>query len=311
VPATATAALLEIDPDLGAMLPPDEFAEASAVLRFHIARVEAGVLDLDAVLDSGSAFAGLIVDGTLLREDAADDRAALQILGAGDVVAASTATRWTAVGPARVGLLDAATLVAIHQWPQIAAGLVLRLTGQLDRSARQLAVCQLPQVEQRLLATMWELASRWGRVSTSGTSLPLQLTHEVLGQLVGAKRPTVSLALAELSTSGALVRRPDRTWLLSGPPPPTISRRGVRRLPAVGRVEFAQALARSTSTGAYLEELRDTVAQLTTELQSRRDRLDRDRARYARTRAASVGIRERSAALRATTTRGAANATRR
>jgi hypothetical protein len=45
------------------------------------------------------------------------------------------------------------------------------------------------------------------------------LTHRILGQLVGARRPTVSTALSELAERKELVRRPDGSWLLRGDPP--------------------------------------------------------------------------------------------
>jgi CRP/FNR family transcriptional regulator, cyclic AMP receptor protein len=77
-------------------------------------------------------------------------------------------------------------------------------------------------VEDRLHAMLWLLAERWGRVTPEGVTLPLRLTHELLGQLVGAKRPTVSLAMKELEARGAVRRRLDGAWLLdpsvAGPP---------------------------------------------------------------------------------------------
>jgi hypothetical protein len=65
----------------------------------------------------------------------------------------------------------------------------------------------------------WHLAERWGRVTGDGVIVPLALTHRILGQLVGARRPTVSTALSELAERGELVRRPDGSWLLRGDPP--------------------------------------------------------------------------------------------
>jgi CRP-like cAMP-binding protein len=47
--------------------------------------------------------------------------------------------------------------------------------------------------------------------------LDLPLTHELIGRMVGARRPTVSLALAELAQAGTLVRRLDGAWVLSRP----------------------------------------------------------------------------------------------
>ena len=49
--------------------------------------------------------------------------------------------------------------------------------------------------------------------------VPLALTHRILGQLVGARRPTVSTALSELAEREELTRRPDGSWLLRGDPP--------------------------------------------------------------------------------------------
>jgi hypothetical protein len=78
-------------------------------------------------------------------------------------------------------------------------------------------ICQLPRVDDRLLAMMWLLAESWGRVTASGTLLPLQLTHSALGGLVGARRPTVTLALRGLTESGAVLRQPDGWLLLKSP----------------------------------------------------------------------------------------------
>ena len=46
----------------------------------------------------------------------------------------------------------------------------------------------------------------------------MTLSHRMLGQLVGARRPTVSTALGELVRHGELARRDDGTWLLTGTP---------------------------------------------------------------------------------------------
>jgi hypothetical protein len=54
-------------------------------------------------------------------------------------------------------------------------------------------------------------------VTSAGTVLPVTLTHETLGALVGARRPTVTLALGELAGRGAVVRQ-GRSWLLTERP---------------------------------------------------------------------------------------------
>ena len=91
----------------------------------------------------------------------------------------------------------------------------------LDRAARRearlsthRAIAQLPRVDLRLLAFFAHLAERWGRVAPTGVVIPLHLTHETLGRLIGARRPTVSLALKDLAGDGLLQRREDGAWLL-------------------------------------------------------------------------------------------------
>jgi hypothetical protein len=47
----------------------------------------------------------------------------------------------------------------------------------------------------------------------------LTLSHRLIGALVGARRPTVSTAIARLASDGRVVRRSDGCWLLTGSGP--------------------------------------------------------------------------------------------
>jgi hypothetical protein len=124
----------------------------------------------------------------------------------------------SAAQASRVALFGGEVLAAFRRWPALAAGFHARMGEQAERLAVQLAICQLPRVEERLLALMWWLAESWGRVTSVGTLLPLAMTHDVLGALVGARRPTVTLAIGELVERGAIARQ-DRGWLLLEAPP--------------------------------------------------------------------------------------------
>ena len=104
-------------------------------------------------------------------------------------------------------------------YPEVTAALLDRVSERSLRLATTQAISQLTGVDRRLKALLWHLAERWGRVSSDGVIVPLALTHRILGQLVGARRPTVSSALAELVTCGELTRRPDGSWLLTGDTP--------------------------------------------------------------------------------------------
>ena len=76
------------------------------------------------------------------------------------------------------------------------------------------AIAQLGRVDLRVLALLWHLADRWGTVTPDGVVLPLRLTHALLGRLVGAQRPTVTLALAQLGGAGDVSRREDGAFVL-------------------------------------------------------------------------------------------------
>jgi CRP/FNR family cyclic AMP-dependent transcriptional regulator len=118
-----------------------------------------------------------------------------------------------------VAVLDRRFAAEVTRYPEITASLFDRLSERSLRLATTQAISQLTRVDRRLKALFWHLAERWGRVSGDGVIVPLALTHRILGQLVGARRPTVSTALSELAEREELVRRPDGSWLLRGDPP--------------------------------------------------------------------------------------------
>jgi CRP/FNR family transcriptional regulator, cyclic AMP receptor protein len=70
-------------------------------------------------------------------------------------------------------------------------------------------------VETRLLVEFWHLAERWGRVGPTGITITLPLTHEMIGELVGATRPSVTTGLGRLAARGLLVREGADVWHLS------------------------------------------------------------------------------------------------
>ena len=67
----------------------------------------------------------------------------------------------------------------------------------------------------RLRALFAHLADRWGRVTPEGIVLPLRLTHTVIAQLTGLRRPSVSISLGELERAGEIVRLTKGSWLIA------------------------------------------------------------------------------------------------
>jgi hypothetical protein len=219
-PGPARIRLLDADPDLGRFLTPDERSQAMA-LTVPVIELAPGPFDAGALLGRARAFGAFVVDGMLTCHLRVGEQPGMRILGPGDLLSPGSAPPsmllvergCRVVAPSKLAVLGRDMLLGAHRWPRLLAGLHTRSAEQIERIAVQLAICQLPRVEDRLLALLWLLAETWGRVTPSGTTLPLTLTHETLGALVGARRPTVTLALGELSERGAVVRQ-GRTWLL-------------------------------------------------------------------------------------------------
>jgi CRP/FNR family cyclic AMP-dependent transcriptional regulator len=97
----------------------------------------------------------------------------------------------------------------------VLGAVVTRAVRRAQSLAAHLTISSMTRVEDRLSLLFWHLADRWGRVTPDGVLLELPLTHELLAELVGAQRPTVTSALTQLSRRNALLRQSSGTWLLA------------------------------------------------------------------------------------------------
>jgi hypothetical protein len=230
--------LLEADPELGSLLAPNRRSDAERELVVRTHRLSVGPWDVARLSGASADHVGLLVlDGVLARELVVADHVSAELLGPGDLVRpwqGSSATGllpveavWSVLSSVTLAVLDRRFAAEAARYPEITAALFDRLGERSLRLATTQAISQLTRVDRRLKALFWHLAERWGRVSGDGVVVPLALTHRILGQLVGARRPTVSTALSELAERGELVRRPDGSWLLRGEPPDaqTLARR--------------------------------------------------------------------------------------
>ena len=105
------------------------------------------------------------------------------------------------------------------QWPEIFAALMDRAARRAERLVVTQAIAHITRVDERLLALLWLLAERWGRVVPGGVLVSLRLPHRTLAGMVGARRPSVTTALGQLMARGAIERRQDGAWILRGRPP--------------------------------------------------------------------------------------------
>ena len=310
--------LLDLDADLGRLLARERVAEAHAQLGVRVSLIERGPWDAGRLAAAHPENVGLLLlSGVIAREILLSDTISTELLGPGDVLRPwhdadephllPWEVRWTALADTRLAVLDRRFSHRLARFPEVNAVLVERLTDRVQRVAVSQAISQLNGVDRRLLALFWHLAERWGRMTTSGVAIPMTLSHRVLAQLVGARRPTVSTALAELAEREELVRRDDGTWLLRSDPigvpdpevariiehrrrllppeaPPPVETLGVpvatlsERMIAIE--DLSARMQRLRRTGeAQLQRLREStelaeqLCRLTIELRERRQRL--------------------------------------
>ena len=168
----------------------------------------------------------LILDGVVARDVRLEDVTSTELLGPGDVIHPATVSdadrllgdqvSWSVLAECRVAVIDARCAQGLAGYPEVTTVLLERLERRSQRLARAQAIVALTRVDRRLLAMLWQLAERWGRVTSDGVLIPLDLSHRLLGQLVGARRPTIATAASELARQGLLRRRDDGAWLLLG-----------------------------------------------------------------------------------------------
>jgi hypothetical protein len=173
---------------------------------------------------AGSGPGVLMLEGTLAIGVQVGDRISAELVGAGDLIQPwrgedeellACDVDWRALVPSRFALLDAAFAERIVPWPQLSWALLRRAGRRARRLNVQRAVAAQPRLDIRLALLLWHLAARWGKVGPGGIRLPLPLTHQLLGRLIGAERPSVSHALARLSEAGWVTGQGDE-WYIHG-----------------------------------------------------------------------------------------------
>jgi CRP/FNR family transcriptional regulator, cyclic AMP receptor protein len=220
--------LLDVDPELGSGLAPDEFEVARRYALADVGELERGTYE-PWTLGDPELLGLLVLAGLGIRS--------VQVAGrrCGELVAPGSILRpwdhfgqfaplpfevsWRVIEPVRLALLDQRLVKVGSRWPAIMQGIVRRAIERSHALALGVAIHSLQHIELRLLVLFWHLADRFGRVTPDGIVVPLRLSHRDISELIGAQRPSTSVRLAALARRGELLRREDRTWMLHGEPP--------------------------------------------------------------------------------------------
>jgi len=227
-------AVLDVDLDLGATIPAKERELARQHLTAPYVDAEPGPWEEAQEIRAGLGL--LVVRGLLTRNLEVAGASSRELLGPGDVIRPwddepelpiPTEADWTVLEPARLAILDERFFKLVGRWPELGSELVHRILRRSRWLAVRLAIATLRGVTDRVMLLFWHLSGAWGRVTPEGTLLPHPLTHELIADLIGARRPSVTTAISELRESGRLERLEDG-WLLVGPAPSQV-REGMKR----------------------------------------------------------------------------------
>lgn len=222
------ALILDEDPELAGRLPEQHRRPATRLLYASVLRAGRGSWDPPR-LDPATTYGLLLLDGLIGQRVRVANATAMEILGPGDVIrpwdelpladTLALPADWEIFQPARLAVLDKRITALIARFPQLSVALSGRLLRRNQRLSYLLAVSHLSRLEDRLLATLWYFAVSWGRVSRGGVAIPISLTHQTLGEIAGAQRPSVSIAMASLRDRRLLTREDDGTYVLCGDTP--------------------------------------------------------------------------------------------
>jgi CRP-like cAMP-binding protein len=222
-------AVLRADDELAARLPHDRRPRAEDLSLTRVLRRETGPWEArEDAAHARDGFGLLVIDGMLVRRVGYEGRYGAELLGPGDLLrpwehdgeaaVLPFEAIWRVLVPLRLAVLDGAWAERMGPYPEVASELFGRSMRRSRRLASMLVIAQQPRLQDTLELFFWELADRYGRVRPGGVHVGLALTHELIGYLVGARRPSVSTALGRLQREGT-IRREGRQWILLGDPP--------------------------------------------------------------------------------------------
>lgn len=173
----------------------------------------------------------LILTGRMARVLHVDEAPArgLELVGDGDLLrpwsfrgstlSIPSRVEWMALSDLRVVELDLAFVRASTRWPRLWINLLDSTVERTRSFSYFLTARQVARLELRILLTLWHLADRWGRISRDGVVLDLpKLTHEMIGAMVSARRPSVTTGIRTLRELGVLEVRSRGRWVLIGDP---------------------------------------------------------------------------------------------
>lgn len=125
--------------------------------------------------------------------------------------------RLEALTPTRITIVSTDSLRVLLGRPPVAEAILDAFTEALRERQTTIRNCAYVRHSERVLEKLLQLARTYGRAVPGGVRIEFPLTHQLLADMVGSARETVSLALSDLAREGFLHRRHCRYVLKVGP----------------------------------------------------------------------------------------------
>ena len=218
--------LLECDPELAEGLTPEQRAVAEKALPVPVAGLRVGPWQPNGGEPEPGRLGYMIVEGLMVRRIEVGQGSSLELLGHGELLrpwqedtSSFCRSSWEVVEPTTLAQLGPAVMPNLSRWPVLVSNLLARGIRRSRALAADAAAANIIGIEERLLTALWQLAETWGEAKSDGVHLSIKLPHRLLAELMGARRPSITTALAELRRTGRLGCAPGGHWVLPGDPP--------------------------------------------------------------------------------------------
>ena len=171
--------------------------------------VEEGFVVVSAAMGDGA--------GNGAHQDNAGRRIVLATGASGTLLAPpGPDERLEAVTPSRITVISADSLRVLLAFPAMAEAIADALSVALAERQATIRNCAYVRHCERVREKLLQLARGYGRVVPGGVRIDFPLTQQLLADMIGSARETVSLALAELVRDGFVHRQHGRYVLRIG-----------------------------------------------------------------------------------------------
>lgn len=221
--STKTVMLLEAEPSLAHGIERQQLEEAREILTADVLDIKAGPWEEAGETPPHPLFLGyMILEGAVTREIIISGRPSLELLGPGDLIrpwvvpeplkAMDVTAEWSLVSEGKFAVVNEDFHLQAREFPSVLTELMDRVVSRARWLGFQVALCQVPRIDLRLLLLFRYLAERWGDDVPRGTKIPIRLSHRNLAAMIGARRPKVSSELAGLAEQDLVSQDSDGTW---------------------------------------------------------------------------------------------------